>query len=125
MKKITFRGVTTREFSRFVIFALCIIFAVFFVSYYIADPLPPDTITMTTGTGGLSYKNFGLRYKEILARSKVKVKLLESSGSVENYNRLKDKRDVVDVGFVQTGTGSPKEAPHLLSLGSVSFSPLS
>ncbi len=124
MKKITFRDVTTREFSRFVIFALCIIFIVFFVSYYIADPLPPDTITMTTGTGGLSYKNFGLRYKEILARSKVKVKLLESSGSVENYNRLKDKRDVVDVGFVQTGTGSPKEAPHLLSLGSVSYSPM-
>lgn len=124
MKKIAFHDVTTREFSRFLTFALSIILIVFLVSYYLADPLPPDTITMTTGIEGLSYMNFGARYKEILGRSRVKVKLLESSGSVENYNRLKDKKKGVDVGFVQGGTGSPKDAPHLLSLGSVAYSPM-
>jgi TRAP-type uncharacterized transport system substrate-binding protein len=124
MKKIKFRDVTTREFSRFVVFGLSVMLIVFLVSYYLADPLPPHTITMTTGIEGLSYMNFGARYKEILARSKVTVNLIKSSGSVENYNRLKDKSTPVDVGFVQTGTGSAKDAPHLLSLGSVAYSPL-
>ncbi len=124
MKKIKFRDVTAREFSRFLVFGLSIIFIVFLLSYYLADPLPPDTITMTTGIEGLSYMNFGARYKEILARSKVKVRVIASSGSVQNYDRLKDKNSAVDVGFVQTGTGSVKDAPHLVSLGSVAYSPL-
>ncbi len=123
MKK-RFRDISTREFLKFVSFALCIILVVFFISYYVVRPLPPDTVIMTTGIEGLSYMNFGERYKEILARSKVRVKLLDSSGSVENYHRLKDRSVPVDVGFVQGGTGSPRDAPYLVSLGSVAYSPL-
>ena len=124
MKGIRFRDVSAREFLKFTAFALFIIFAVFFIAYYVVRPMPPDTIVMTTGREGLSYSNFGERYREILARSKVHLKLLDSSGSVENYNRLKDKNMAVDVGFVQGGTGSPRDARHLLSLGSVAYSPL-
>lgn len=124
MKKIKFRDVSAREFFKFASLALTIICVVFFIAYYIVQPMPPDTIIMTTGVEGLSYMNFGERYKEILARSKVHLKLLDSSGSVENYNRLKDKNVAIDVGFVQGGTGSAREAPHLVSLGSIAYSPI-
>jgi len=79
---------------------------------------------MTTGVEGRTYAGFGERYKEILARSNVHLKLLNSSGSVENFNRLKDKTIAVDVGFVQGGTSSGRDAPNLLSLGSITYSPV-
>jgi TRAP-type uncharacterized transport system substrate-binding protein len=73
---------------------------------------------------GGTYSVFGKRYQEAMAREKVHLELLPSSGSVENFNRLKDKPFRVDVGFVQGGTISAKEAPDLVSLGGICYSPL-
>ena len=70
----------------------------------------PDNLIMTTGFEGGSYANFGERYRQILAREKIHLKLLPSSGSVENLKRLNDKSYRVDAGFVQDGTSSPSEA---------------
>jgi TRAP-type uncharacterized transport system substrate-binding protein len=59
-----------------------------------------------------------------MAREKVRLQLLPSSGSVENLNRLKERSSRVDVGFIQGGTISAKEAPNLVSLGGICYSPL-
>jgi TRAP-type uncharacterized transport system substrate-binding protein len=85
---------------------------------------PPGTLVMTTGMEGGTYSVFAKRYQEAMAREKVHLKLLPSSGSVENFNRLKDKSFRVDVGFVQGGTISAKEAPNLVSLGGICYTPL-
>jgi TRAP-type uncharacterized transport system substrate-binding protein len=85
---------------------------------------PPETLVMTTGMEGGTYSVFGRRYQEAMAREKVHLELLPSSGSVENFNRLQDKSFRVDVGFVQGGTISAKEAPNLVSLGGICYSPL-
>ena len=85
---------------------------------------PPDTLTLTTGFEGGTYAKFGERYKEILAREKVRLEILRSSGSVENLNRLGDPSLRVDAGFVQDGTSSPAEAKNLVSLGAICYSPL-
>jgi TRAP-type uncharacterized transport system substrate-binding protein len=79
---------------------------------------------MTTGVEGRTYAALGERYREILARSHVHLKLLPSSGAVENLRRLKNKSLAVDVGFAQGGTSSSSEAPNLLSLGSILYNPL-
>jgi TRAP-type uncharacterized transport system substrate-binding protein len=79
---------------------------------------------MTTGGEGRTYAALGERYRQILARSHVNLKLLPSSGPVENLRRLKDKSLAVDVGFLQGGTSSSSEAPNLLSLGSILYTPL-
>ena len=84
----------------------------------------PDNLIMTTGYEGGSYANFGERYRQILAREKIHLKLLPSSGSVENLKRLNDKSFRVDAGFVQDGTSSPAEANNLVSLGAIGYSPL-
>jgi len=124
MRKLKFRDISTRELFKFTIPALLVVLAVFLIAYYFVQPAPPGTIVMTTGVEGRTYAGFGERYKEILARSNVHLKLLNSSGSVENFNRLKDKTIAVDVGFVQGGTSSGRDAPNLLSLGSITYSPV-
>jgi hypothetical protein len=77
---------------------------------------PPDNLTMTTGFESGAYANFGERYRQILAREKIHLKLLSSSGSVENLKRLNDKSFHVDAGFVQDGTSLPSETKNLVSL---------
>jgi len=84
----------------------------------------PDHLIMTTGFESGSYAIFGERYRQILARENIHLKLLLSSGSVENLQRLNDKSFNVDAGFVQDGTTSPSEANNLVSLGAIGNSPL-
>ena len=74
----------------------------------------PDNIVMTTGFESGSYAIFGERYQRILAREKIHLKLLPSSGSVENLKRLNDKSYRVDAGFVQGGASSPSETYNLV-----------
>jgi TRAP-type uncharacterized transport system substrate-binding protein len=107
---------------------LVILVSVFFValisiiiSYHFKAP---DNLIMTTGIEGGSYAFFGERYRQILAREKIHLKLLPSSGSVENLKRLNDKSYRVDAGFVQDGTSSPSEANNLVSLGAIGYTPL-
>jgi TRAP-type uncharacterized transport system substrate-binding protein len=93
-------------------------------AYHFILPTPPDTLVMTTGFEGGAYATFGERYRKILAREKIHLKLLPSSGSVENLRRLNDESFRVDAGFVQDGTSSPSEAKNLVSLGAICYSPL-
>jgi TRAP-type uncharacterized transport system substrate-binding protein len=106
------------------VWVLLIAFICGTVLFHFVLPAPPKTLVMTTGTEGGTYSVFGSRYQEAMAREKVRLLLLPSSGSVENLDRLKDRSFQVDVGFVQGGTISAKEAPHLVSLGGICYSPL-
>lgn len=84
----------------------------------------PDQLIMTTGFERGAYAILGERYQKILAREKVQLKLLPSSGSIENLKRLKDKTSRVDAGFVQEGTSLLSEAENLVSLGAIGYAPL-
>ena len=84
----------------------------------------PDNLIMTTGFESGSYAIFGERYRQILARENIHLKLLPSSGSVENLKRLNDKSYRVDAGFVQDGMSSLSEANNLVSLGAIGYAPL-
>src|SRR5271157_814765 len=107
---------------------LVILVSVFFVvliSIIIAYHFKaPDNLVMTTGFESGTYQIFGERYREILAREKIHLELLPSSGSVENLKRLNDKSYRVDAGFIQDGMSSPAEAKNLVSLGAIGYSPL-
>ena len=106
------------------VLVLLIVIICGFILFHFVLPAPPETLVMTTGTESGTYSVFGKRYQDAMASEKVHLQLLPSSGSVENFNRLKDKSFPVDVGFVQGGTISAKEAPHLVSLGGICYSPL-
>jgi TRAP transporter TAXI family solute receptor len=102
------------------VFAVAVLWA---VNAYMR-PMPPRTLTMATGPEGGAYYEFGTRYKEILARDGIKLRLLTTSGALENLKLLQDRGSKVDVGFLQSGITNAKESPDLKSLGTVFYEPL-
>lgn len=98
--------------------------AAFWIAYQFVRPAPPAALAMTTGTEGGAYRAFAERYREILARDGITLELRPSSGSIENLRHLADESSGVDVGFVQSGSGTPSDAPGLVSLGSLYYEPL-
>ncbi len=84
----------------------------------------PTSITITSGPPGSSFARNAEKYQKILARQGVKVHILPSEGSVENFKRLNDPKFKVDVGFVLAGGVKGANTDHLVSLGSVAYQPL-
>jgi len=124
MRRRRIGEISTHELLTIVGPSLLLLLIIFGITYHFVRPAPPGTIVMTTGVEGRTYAALGERYRQVLARSHVHLKLLSSSGAVENLKRLKDKSLAVDVGFAQGGTSSSSEAPNLLSLGSILYNPL-
>ena len=91
---------------------------------YIFETLPPRTVVMATGAEGGANHELGIRYRDILAQSGVKLQLLPTAGGLENLARLRDPKSGVGVGFIQGGTTNQKESPGVESLGTVSYEPL-
>ncbi|MGO9831126.1 MAG: TAXI family TRAP transporter solute-binding subunit [Myxococcaceae bacterium] len=85
---------------------------------------PPRTITLATGLEGGAYAALGPRYQKILARNGITVRLLSTSGDVDNLSKLRDPRSGVSAAFVQAGIASDAEKDGLASLGTLMYSPL-
>ena len=92
--------------------------------YYFVRPIPPDTLTMTTGMEGGSFVVFAERYRQVLARDGIRVNLIPSSGVVENLRLLSDESHGVDASFIQGAIGKGEIAANLMSLGSLTYTPL-
>ncbi len=124
MRRNKIRELTPRAVAIIYVPVLLIIVLVCWASYRFLQPVPPKTLTMTTGMEGGSFVIFGERYREILERDGIHLKLLPSTGAVDNLRRLRDESQSVDAGFVQDGMGKPDEAANLESLGSIFYTPL-
>jgi TRAP-type uncharacterized transport system substrate-binding protein len=93
-------------------------------SFLLLPSLPPRSIVMATGPKGGSFAGIGLRYREILGRAGIELKLLPTAGALENVEQLRDPHSGVSVGFILGGSTTQKESPDLVSLGTVSYEPL-
>lgn len=91
---------------------------------FIFITLPPRTVTMGTGPAGGAYHEIGLRYRDILARSGVRLRLVNTTGGLDNLARLRDRRSGVHAAFIQGGTTTKEESPDVESLGAIYFEPL-
>ena len=86
-------------------------------------PLPPKVVVMSTGTAGSDLDFYAQQYQTILNRSGVDLRLLPSSGSVDNLRRLNDRHSGVAVAFVQGGLTDKAQSPDLESLGTMFYEP--
>src|SRR5690242_6404510 len=86
-------------FAAAILIGLVLVFGVFWVVH----ASPPRTLVITAGAPGSSFETNAIKYRQILARNGVIVKILPSRGSLENLERLLDPSAQVDVGFVQSG----------------------
>ncbi len=99
--------------------ALVIVLSVF----YFIHSAPPSEITISTGPEGSTFQKNALKYAKVLDRNGVKLKVITSKGSLENINRLNDKKSKVDIAMVQGGLANV-DTSKLRSLGSISYQPL-
>src|SRR5438094_10038227 len=82
---------------------------------------PPRTITLTSGPAGSSFQRTAESYQQELAKHGVTLKIVPSSGSLDNLRRLQGPESGVDIGLVQGGLVGDNPPPGLVSLGSVSY----
>ena len=74
----------------------------------VLEPVFHTRVVITTGADKGIYRGFAERYAPILRRDGVTLDIRSSSGSIENYQRLANPNSEYDVGFIQSGTVSPK-----------------
>ena len=106
------------------IFIPSIIFIIgaFYLAFQFIQPSPKRVITIATGANHGQYYETALKYKELLEKEKVKVNIIESSGSIENIKLLKNKE--VDIAFIQNGTIKKEHTENIEALASIYYEPL-
>jgi len=98
------------------------------LALHFARPIPPHTIIMSGGPKGSSFEIVAGKYRAILARSGIDLKIIPSAGSLQNLQRLAEAHSHFDVALVQAGI-TPAAPPggstaDLVSLGSMLYQPL-
>ncbi len=88
------------------------------------QPGAPRVVVMATGPEKSAYASYGERYRAILARSGVELRLRATAGALENLALLRDPASGVSVAFSQAGTVAADDANALASLGTVFYEPL-
>jgi TRAP transporter TAXI family solute receptor len=101
-----------------------IVIGAFAVTLVLMRPAPPGEITLSTGTGDGTYHALGVQYRDAFARDGVTIRLVPSSGAVENFRRLIDPDSDVDVAFVQGGIAADQITERVFSLGSLYYEPV-
>jgi TRAP transporter TAXI family solute receptor len=102
-----------------------LVIGAFALTLLLMRPAPPGTITLATGAADGTYHAIGVRYRDILARDGVTVRLVPSQGAVDNLKRLSDPASDIDVALVQAGIATrPEDAPGIVSLGTLYYEPL-
>src|SRR5215831_8566002 len=86
-------------------------------------PAPPTKVTMGTAFKGSTAEYYGRQYREIFARSNIELEPRETVGVGENLKLLQDPKSGVQIAVVVSGASDAKQAPGLLSLGTVYNNP--
>lgn len=85
---------------------------------------PPRTVTISSGPVGSIFYNMAEKYRPILARNGITLKVLPSAGSLQNLERLADPHAGVDLALVQGGVTVTGDTGDIVSLGSLAYEPL-
>jgi TRAP transporter TAXI family solute receptor len=115
---------TPRRRGLLIIGAILLLAALGWSVATVLKPATQGTIVITTGADAGIYRSFADRYAPILKRDGITLDIRSSSGSIENYQRLRDPGSEYEVGFVQSGTTSPKETDGLQTIAAVSYEPI-
>ena len=101
--------------------------AVVVLAVGLIGPAVPNEIVLLTGPEGTSFHDDGVRYREILGRHGVEVRLEQTGGSAENLARLVEA-ETPTAGFawgrVETVSGTGDQPPGVRSLGTMYLQPL-
>src|SRR5215212_1928027 len=82
--------------------ALALVGAGVWMALTVGNPFPPDALTMATGPEGSAYPELGTRYREILKRAGIDLRVIKTEGGVENLARLRDRAAGVKIALVES-----------------------
>lgn len=82
-------------------------------------PAPPSKVAMATSFKGSGAEYYGNQYREIFARFNIELEPRVTAGAGENLKLLQDPKSGVQIGIVVSGLSDRKQAPGLLSLGTI------
>ena len=88
------------------------------------NTMPPREIAMATGPESGGYPKLGRQYQTALEGTGERLRLVGTSGSMENLALLRDPSSGVKVAFIQDGTISKEEQPDLELLGTLFYEPV-
>ena len=104
--------------------AAALVTAVVWLAFALLKPTPPRVVTMATAAEGSISAELGKRYREILARDGVELRLSPSAGAVAYVERLRDPKSGVSVAIIPNGITTARDSPELVSLGTLFYEPL-
>ncbi len=120
--KLTRKNRSVKELVKIYGFGFFVACLILLIAYQFVEPAPPNKITIATASAQGSYFVFAEKYRQLFAKEKIELQILETSGSVENLKLLADKK--VDVAFLQGGVGRAEKYPKLKGLASLYLEPL-
>ncbi|WP_419763880.1 MAG: TAXI family TRAP transporter solute-binding subunit [Arcobacter sp.] len=100
---------------------LLLIITMFVITSEFIQPAPEKKLTIATGSKSGNYYKMAQEYKTLLEQNKIEVTLINTEGSVENIQLLKDKK--ADIAFVQNGILTSEEK-NIEFLANIYYEPL-
>jgi hypothetical protein len=101
-----------------------LIVAAFVVTWLFVPPAPPRKVVIATAGEGSPYYRLAEQYQGYFAQNGVTLEIRQTTASSENLKLLTDTKSDVDIGFVQGGLATSKDAADLLSMGRVAYEPV-
>ena len=117
-----------RRRRRYILIAWLAALALFAVSVWVSlewfSPTPPRVVTMATDAESSPSGEITERYREILARDGIELRLIQTAGAVDSVARLRDPQSGISIAIVPSGITNARESPGLVSLGTLFYEPL-
>ena len=94
------------------------------LTFSLLRPTPPHSVAMATDPEGSFSAEVGKRYRELLARDGIDLRLVPTTGAVESMARLRDPKSGISIAIIPGGITNQQESPGLVSLGTLFYEPL-
>src|SRR5215472_1005788 len=94
------------------------------LTFRLFRPTPPHSVIMAIDPEGSFNAKAAKRYRELLARDGIDLKLVPSAGAAESVARLQDPKSGVSIAIIPSGITDEQKSPELVSLGTLYYEPL-
>src|SRR6516165_1763835 len=119
------QGNATRRYLVITLIALVVLTSVVsWLTFVLFRPTSPRSVTMAIDPEGSFNAIVAKRYRELLARDGIDLKLVPSAGAVESVARLQDAKSGVSIAIIPSGITDEQKSPELVSLGTLFYEPL-
>jgi TRAP-type uncharacterized transport system substrate-binding protein len=94
------------------------------LTFSLLRPTPPRFVLMAVDPEGSYGAELGKRYRELLARDGIDLRLVATAGAVDNVTRLRDPKSDISIAIIPGGVTKQQDSPGLVSLGTLFYQPL-